>query len=91
MGRRAATVDVRDALAAMSVGLSEASARQFVGRMEFFLGYAHQLGYTPFNGGSPSSCGPMGSIGAAVAAVAARPKADLPSCSTLNSTASKLQ
>jgi integrase/recombinase XerD len=52
-GLRAATVvDVRDALASMSAGLSEASARQYVLRIKSLLGYAHALGYTPFNAGA---------------------------------------
>jgi site-specific recombinase XerD len=49
-GLRAATVeDVRDAITSMSAGLSEASARQYVLRVKSLLGYAHALGYTPFN------------------------------------------
>ena len=52
-GLRAATVeDVRDALTSMSAGLSEASARQYVLRIKSLLGYAHALGYTPFNAGA---------------------------------------
>jgi integrase/recombinase XerD len=52
-GLRAATVeDVRDALGSMSAGLSEASARQYVLRIKSLLGYAHALGYTPFNAGA---------------------------------------
>jgi integrase/recombinase XerD len=52
-GLRAATVeDVRDALSSMSAGLSEASARQYVLRIKSLLGYAHALGYTPFNAGA---------------------------------------
>jgi integrase/recombinase XerD len=52
-GLRAATVeDVRDALTGMSSGLSEASARQYVLRIKSLLGYAHALGYTPFNAGA---------------------------------------
>jgi integrase/recombinase XerD len=47
-GLRVATVEeVRDALAGMSAGLSEASARQYVLRIKSLLGYAHSLGYTP--------------------------------------------
>ena len=53
MGLREATVeDVRDALATMSAGLSEASARQYVLRVKSFLSYAHELGYTAFNAGT---------------------------------------
>jgi integrase/recombinase XerD len=52
-GLRAVTVqDVRDALTSMSAGLSEASARQYVLRIKSLLGYAHALGYTPFNAGA---------------------------------------
>jgi site-specific recombinase XerD len=52
-GLRAGTVeDVRDALTSMSAGLSEASARQYVLRIKSLLGYAHALGYTPFNAGA---------------------------------------
>jgi integrase/recombinase XerD len=52
-GLRAATVeDVRDALSSMSSGLSEASPRQYVLRIKSLLGYAHALGYTPFNAGA---------------------------------------
>jgi integrase/recombinase XerD len=53
MGLREATVeDVRDALATMSAGLSEASGRQYVLRVKSFLSYAHELGYTPLNAGT---------------------------------------
>src|SRR5262245_41668205 len=53
MGLRAATVeDVRDALTKVSMGLSQASARQYVLRAKSLLGYAHALGYTPFNAGA---------------------------------------
>jgi site-specific recombinase XerD len=52
-GLRAAIVeDVRDALCSMSAGISEASARQYVLRVKSLLGYAHALGYTPFNAGA---------------------------------------
>ena len=52
-GLRAATVeDVRDGLAGISAGLSEASARQYVLRIKSLLGYAHAQGYTPFNAGA---------------------------------------
>lgn len=52
MGLRAATVeDVRDALANVSAGLAETSARQYILRAKSLLGYAHELGYTPFNAG----------------------------------------
>jgi hypothetical protein len=50
MGLRAATVeDVRDALDQISPRLSEARARQYVLRVKSLLGYAHELGYTPFS------------------------------------------
>lgn len=53
MGLRAATVeDVRDALATLTVGKSEGSARQYVLRVKSLLSYAHELGYTPFNAGT---------------------------------------
>ncbi|HET6928403.1 MAG TPA: tyrosine-type recombinase/integrase [Hyphomicrobiaceae bacterium] len=53
MGLRQATVeDVRDALAKISAGKSEASARQYVLRVKSLLGYAQKLGYTPFNAGA---------------------------------------
>ena len=52
-GLRVATVEgVRDALTSMSTDLSEASARQYVLRIKSLLGYAHALGYTPFNAGA---------------------------------------
>src|SRR4249920_3158608 len=52
MGMRRATVeDVRDALSRVTVGLAEASARQYVLRVKSLLGYANELGYTPFNAG----------------------------------------
>jgi integrase/recombinase XerD len=53
MGLRAAAVeDVRAALAKVTAGLSEASARQYVLRAKSLLGYAHELGYTRFNAGT---------------------------------------
>lgn len=52
MGLRAAAVeDVRDALANVARGVSEATARQYVLRIKSLLGYAHKLGYCPFNAG----------------------------------------
>ena len=54
MGLRAATVeDVRDALEAMRRGVSEATGRQYVLRVKSLLSYAHVLGYTLFNAGTP--------------------------------------
>jgi integrase/recombinase XerD len=53
MGLRAATVeDVRDALGTVTKGLAESTARQYVLRCKSLLGYAHALGYTPFNAGA---------------------------------------
>lgn len=53
MGLRAATVeDVRDALTKVTTGLAETTARQYVLRIKSLLGYAHSLGYTPFNAGA---------------------------------------
>src|SRR6516165_3924342 len=53
MGLRLATVeDVRDALATVSRGHSDATDRQYVLRIKSLLGYAHKLGYTPFNAGA---------------------------------------
>jgi integrase/recombinase XerD len=53
MGLRAATVeDVRDAMGKVTGGLAETTARQYVLRIKSLLGYAHSLGYTPFNAGA---------------------------------------
>jgi integrase/recombinase XerD len=53
MGLRDATVeDVRDAMSRVTAGLKASSARQYVLRMKSLLGYAHSLGYTPFNAGA---------------------------------------
>jgi integrase/recombinase XerD len=53
MGMRKATIeDVRDALAKISVGKSEASTRQYVLRVKSLLGYAQRSGYTLFNAGA---------------------------------------
>jgi site-specific recombinase XerD len=47
---RAATVeDVRDALARITAGVAETTGRQYVLRVKSLLGYAHPLGYAPFN------------------------------------------
>ena len=35
----------------VTVGLAETSARQYILRAKSLLGYAHELGYTPFNAG----------------------------------------
>ena len=67
-GLRASTVeDVRDALTSMSAGLSEASARQYVLRIKSLLGYAHALGYTPFNAGATIKVRSGGNRGATLA------------------------
>lgn len=51
-GLRAARVeDVRDALASVTAGLSDATARQYVLRVKSLLSYAHKLGFTAFNAG----------------------------------------
>src|SRR5262245_15667447 len=52
MGLRVATVeDVRDAIAAATVGTSAATARQYTLRIKSLLSYGHDLGYMPFNAG----------------------------------------
>src|SRR5262245_23665282 len=52
MGLRLATVeDVRDAIAAATVGTSAAPARQYTLRIKSLLSYGHDLGYIPFNAG----------------------------------------
>jgi integrase/recombinase XerD len=52
MGLRAAKVeDVRDALARITAGLKETSARQHTARVKSLLGYGHRLGYLGFNAG----------------------------------------
>jgi integrase/recombinase XerD len=52
-GLRAATVeDVRDALGRIIKGVSETTGRQYVLRVKSLLGYAHRLGYAPFNAGA---------------------------------------
>jgi integrase/recombinase XerD len=52
-GLRGATVeDVRDALGRVTAHVSEAAGRQYVLRVKSLLGYAHRLGYAPFNAGA---------------------------------------
>jgi site-specific recombinase XerD len=52
-GLRAATVeDVRDALTQITAGVAETTGRQYVLRVKSLLGYAHRLGYAPFNAGA---------------------------------------
>jgi len=49
---RTATVeDVREAVANITAGLSNATARQYLLRVKSLLSYAHNLGYSPFNAG----------------------------------------
>ena len=43
---------MRDALGKVTAGLAESTARQYVLRIKSLLGYAHALGYTPFNAGA---------------------------------------
>ena len=50
--REATVEDVRDAMAKVTKGLAETTARQYVLRIKSLLGYAHSLGYTPFNAGA---------------------------------------
>jgi integrase/recombinase XerD len=53
MGLRAAAVeDVRDALAKLTQGVADTTARQYVLRVKSLLGYAHKLGFAPFNAGA---------------------------------------
>jgi len=53
MGLRQATVeDVRDALAKHTQGVADTTARQYVLRIKSLLGYAHKLGFAPFNAGA---------------------------------------
>src|SRR5215470_693333 len=53
LGLRAATVeDTRDALDRITRDVSEATGRQYVLRVKSLLGYAHRLGYAPFNAGA---------------------------------------
>ena len=49
--RTAAVEDVRDALGKVAQGAADSTARQYVLRVKSLLGYAHKLGYTPFNAG----------------------------------------
>jgi site-specific recombinase XerD len=52
-GLRSTTVeDVRDALAEITRTVSAAAGRQYVLRVKSLLGYAHRLGYSPFNAGT---------------------------------------
>ena len=49
--RKATVEDVREALAKITEGLSEATAQQYVLRVKSLLSYGHKLGYMPFNAG----------------------------------------
>lgn len=50
---RTATVeDVREAIGSLADGHSPATLRQYRARVKSLLGYAHSLGYTPFNAGA---------------------------------------
>lgn len=52
IGLRKATVeDVREALAQITEGKSDATAQQYVLRVKSLLSYGHKLGYMPFNAG----------------------------------------
>ena len=52
VGIREATVEhVREALATITEGLSDATAQQYVLRVKSLLSYGHKLGYMPFNAG----------------------------------------
>ena len=52
VGIRKATVeDVREALAKITEGASDATAQQYVLRVKSLLSYGHKLGYMPFNAG----------------------------------------
>ena len=49
---RSATVeDVREAMDAITAGLSDATTQQYLLRVKSLLSYAHKLGYAPFNAG----------------------------------------
>jgi integrase/recombinase XerD len=50
--REAKVEDVRGAIAKVTHGRSVATARQYVLRIESLLGYAHKVGYAPFNAGA---------------------------------------
>jgi integrase/recombinase XerD len=49
--RKATVEDVREALAAITEGASDATAQQYVLRVKSLLSYGHKLGYMPFNAG----------------------------------------
>jgi integrase/recombinase XerD len=49
--RKATVEDVREALAKITEGLSDATAQQYVLRVKSLLSYGHKLGYVAFNAG----------------------------------------
>ena len=49
--RKASVEDVREALAKITEGLSDATAQQYVLRVKSLLSYGHKLGYMAFNAG----------------------------------------
>ena len=49
--RKATVEDVREALAAITEGASDATAQQYVLRVKSLLSYGHKLGYISFNAG----------------------------------------
>jgi integrase/recombinase XerD len=49
--RKATVEDVREALATVTEGLSDATAQQYVLRVKSLLSYGHKLGYMAFNAG----------------------------------------
>jgi integrase/recombinase XerD len=53
MGLRDATVeDVRTALENVTQSVGKATRQQYILRTKSMLGYAHKVGYTPFNAGA---------------------------------------
>ena len=53
MGLRKATVeDVRTALENVTHSVGKATRQQYILRTKSLLGYAHKVGYTPFNAGA---------------------------------------
>src|SRR6516164_1974170 len=50
--RDAAVEDAREALGKVTQGVGDATARQYVLRVKSLLGYAHKLGFAPFNAGA---------------------------------------
>ena len=50
--RAASAEDVRESLVRITQGVAETTGRQYVLRVKSLLGYAHRLGYAPFNAGA---------------------------------------